>query len=223
MNSLENKKYWIWFSLIKGIGYKRKYKLVQVCKTPDKIYEKSKDELLKIEGVGEEIANIILNSKNDKILNYHIEYMRKNNIDLIHMYENSYPQQLKEIYDPPISLFIKGDKDILNSNAIGIVGCRDCTEYGKKAAQYFSYNLARENINVISGLAKGVDSYAHLGCLSTGKHCENKVLNCGKTIAVVGNGLDIVYPSENLTLANEIIKSGGAIISEYPCGTSQIE
>ena len=172
-----------------------------------------------------------------------IKYMQENNIDIIHIYEESYPQILKEIYDPPISLYIKGNKEILNNKNIGIVGCRECTDYGKKAAKYFAYNLAKENINIVSGLAKGVDSFAHLGCLSTYKenqncgknnnrcgkqnsnyerndnNCGKQKSNCGKTIAVVGNGLDMVYPKENIELANEIIKSGGAIISEYPCGT----
>ena len=243
MENLEEKRYWIWLSLIKNLGPKRKLKLLELYQNPEKIYKLAKEELLKIEGIGEEtIKNIIL-SKNEKLLYYHIKYMKENNIDIIHIYEESYPQILKEIYDPPISLYIKGNKDILNNKNIGIVGCRECTDYGKKAAKYFAYNLAKENINIVSGLAKGVDSYAHLGCLSTYKENQNcgkshsdcgkqnqncgklysdygkQKQNCGKTIAVVGNGLDMLYPKENIELANEIIKSGGAIISEYPCGT----
>lgn len=215
MRNLEEKRFWIWLSLIKNLGLKRKLKLLERYIKPEKIYNLTKEELLKIEGIGEETVKNIILSKNEKLLDYHIKYMKKNNIDIIHIYEEKYPQILKEIYDPPISLYIKGNKDILNNKNIGIVGCRDCTDYGKKAAKYFAYNLAKENINIVSGLAKGVDSYAHLGCLSTYK--ENQ--NCGKTIAVVGNGLDMVYPKENIELENEIIKSGGAIISEYPCGT----
>ena len=215
MENIESKKYWIWFSLIKNLGSRRKLKLLELYKNPEKIYYLTKEELLKIEGIGEETVKNIILSKNEKLLDYHIKYMKENNIDIIHMYEKDYPQILKEIYDPPIILYIKGNKKILNNKNIGIVGCRECTDYGKNAAKYFSYNLAKENINIVSGLAKGVDSYAHLGCLSTYKEKQN----CGKTIAVVGNGLDMVYPRENIELANEIIKSGGAIISEYPCGT----
>ena len=100
-------------------------------------------------------------------------------------------------------------KEILNNKSIGIVGCRECTDYGKKATKYFAYNLSKENINIVSGLAKGVDSYAHWGTLST----------VGKTIAVVGNGLDNVYPVENKELLYRILKKGGSIISEYPLGT----
>lgn len=239
MQNLENKKYWIWFSLIPKLGSKRKQKLLELYKSPEEIYKLKKEELLKINGIGEEIATNIINSKKEGLINYHIKYMEKNNIDIIHIYEKDYPQILTEIYDPPISLYIKGNKDILNNKNIGIVGCRECSDYGKKAAKYFAYNLSKQNINIVSGLAKGVDSYAHLGSLSTIKEEEYKIkinkitnecgkynascgkdnINCGKTIAVVGNGLDSIYPKENTLIANEIIKSGGAIISEYPCGT----
>lgn len=215
MENLEEKRFWLWLSLIKNLGAKRKLKLLDIYINPEKIYNLTKEELLKIEGIGEETANNIIISKNEKLLDYHMKYMQENKIDIIHIYEKSYPQILKQIYDPPVTLYIRGNKEILNNKNIGIIGCRECTDYGKKAAKYFAYNLAKKNINIVSGLAKGVDSYAHLGCLCTYK--ENQ--NCGKTIAVVGNGLDMVYPKENAEIANEIIKSGGVIISEYPCGT----
>lgn len=219
MERLEEKRYWIWLSLIKNLGPRRKLKLLELYKTPDKIYTLTKEELLKVEGIGEETVKNIIESKDKKIIEKHIQYMKNNKIDIITINEESYPQTLKEIYDSPVSLYIKGNKKILNGDNMGIVGCRECTEYGKKAAKYFAYNLTKENINVVSGLARGIDSYAHLGSLSTVLDVE-KIKNCGKTIAVIGNGLDIVYPRENTELANEIVRSGGAIISEYPCGTS---
>lgn len=208
MEELENKRYWIWLSLIKNLGSKRKLKLLELYKTPEEIYKLTKEELVNINGIGEAIAKEIIISKNEKILNYHIKYMKENNIKIININEREYPQVLKEIYDPPISLYVKGNIEKLNNKNIGIVGCRECTTYGKKSAEYFSYNLSKQNINIVSGLAKGIDSYAHLGSLNT-----------GNTIAVLGNGLDMIYPKENLELANEIIKRGGTIISEYPCGT----
>ena len=208
MEELENKRYWIWLSLIKNLGSKRKLKLLELYKTPEEIYKLTKEELMNINGIGEAIANDIMISKNEEILNYHIKYMKENNIKIININEREYPQALKEIYDPPISLYVKGNIEKLNNKNIGIVGCRECTIYGKKSAEYFAYNLSKQNINIVSGLAKGIDSYAHLGSLNT-----------GNTIAVLGNGLDMIYPKENLELANEIIKRGGTIISEYPCGT----
>ena len=240
MENLENKKYWIWFSLIKGLGCVRKNKLLKIYGTPEEIYKLSKRELLKVDGIGEETVTNIIEAKNEKILNYHIKYMEENNIDIIHICEKSYPQALKRIYDAPVSLYIRGNKEILNGKNIGIVGCRECTDYGKKAAKYFAYNLSKEkSVNIVSGLAKGVDSYAHWGSVGANIECENtkncgkkqescgKINNdcgklkndCGKTIAIVGNGLDMIYPKENIELANEIISNGGAIISEYPCGT----
>ena len=208
MEELENKRYWIWLSLIKNLGSKRKLKLLELHKTPEEIYKLTKEKLININGIGEAIANDIIISKNEKILNYHIKYMKENNIKIININEREYPQALKKIYDPPISLYVKGNIKKLNNKNIGIVGCRECTTYGKKSAEYFAYNLSKQNINIVSGLAKGIDSYAHLGSL-----------NNGNTIAVLGNGLDMIYPKENLELANEIIKRGGTIISEYPCGT----
>lgn len=208
MEELENKRYWIWLSLIKNLGSKRKLKLLELYKNPEGIYKLTKEELININGIGEAIANDIIISKNEKILNYHIKYMKENNIKIININEREYPQALKKIYDPPISLYVKGDIEKLNNKNIGIVGCRECTTYGKKSAEYFAYNLSKQNINIVSGLAKGIDSYAHLGSLNT-----------GNTIAVLGNGLDMIYPKENLELANEIVKRGGTIISEYPCGT----
>ena len=219
MENLENKKYWIWFSLIKGLGCVRKQKLLKIYGTPEEIYKLSKSELLKIDGIGCETVTNIIEAKNENILNYHIKYMKENNIDIIHICEKSYPQILKQIYDAPVSLYIRGNKEILNGKNVGIVGCRECTDYGKKVAKYFAYNLSKEkSINIVSGLAKGVDSYSHWGSINANIDCL-KIKKCGKTIAVLGNGLDMIYPKENIKLANEIIKRGGTIISEYPCGT----
>lgn len=97
----------------------------------------------------------------------------------------------------------------MNNNSIAIIGCRQASNYGISATKYFSYNLAKKNVNIISGLAKGIDSFAHIGAI-----CAK-----GKTIAVIGNGLDSIYPKENLEIAKKIIETGGTIISEYPLGT----
>lgn len=209
MKDLEDKRYWIWLSLIKNLGSKRKQKLLELYNTPDKIFKLKKEEFLSIQGIGENLANNIIDSTIRKNIEKHILYMKKNNIDIISINDKEYPQILKKIYDPPISLYIKGNKNILNNNSIAIVGCREASDYGKKTAKYFAYNLANQNINIISGLAKGIDSYAHIGVLTAS----------GKTVAVVGNGLDTVYPTENKYLLDKILEKGGAVISEYPLGT----
>ena len=220
---IEEKRYWIWFSLIKGLGLKRKKQLLEIYKTPKKIYNLSKNDLLKIKGIGNETINNILDKKIRKEVDKHISYMLKNNINIISIDDREYPNNLKEIYDFPISLYIKGNKDILNNKNIAIIGCREASDYGKKAAKYFGYNLAKEGINIVSGLAKGVDSYSHIGnlCALMEKSYPqaDKLIKCGKPIAVVGNGLDMVYPAENKKLEKKIIELGGCIISEYPLGT----
>ena len=112
MKELENKKYWIWFSLIKGLGSRKKLELLKIYKNPENIYNLKKEELLKIKGLGEKITNNIIISKNENIINTHIKFMKRNNIKIIHIFERDYPQILKQIYDPPICLYIKGKPSI---------------------------------------------------------------------------------------------------------------
>lgn len=229
MQNLDKKKYWIWLSLIPNLGSRKKQILLKLYKKPEIIYQLEEKELVKIKGIGEKTIQNILDYNIKVSVEKHMEYMLKNNIDIISIYDKEYPVILKEIYDPPISLYVKGNIAILNKKAIGIVGCREATKYGISAAKYFSYNLAKQGINIISGLAKGVDSYAHIGtnCAqiveNNPQFCSyphvNKIKDCGKTIAVVGNGLDMVYPKENELLAKQILENGGTILSEYPLGT----
>ena len=228
MQNLEEKKYWIWLSLIQNLGSKKKQMLLKKYENPQTIYHLKEKELSEIKGIGDKTIQNILDRNRKDSVEAHMKYMIKNDIDIISIYDEEYPRILKEIYDPPISLYCRGDKTILNQKAIGIVGCREATEYGKNAAKYFAYHLAKQEINIISGLAKGIDSYAHIGAICAKKEENNppiksylhveKIKGSGKTIAVVGNGLDIVYPKENEMLAKQIIEEGGAILSEYPLG-----
>ena len=129
-------------------------------------------------------------------------------IKTIKIKDKEYPEKLKNIENPPKQIYVLGNSSILNDFSISIVGCRLCSEYGKMMAQSIAYNLSKYNINIVSGLALGIDTNAHKGCL----------MNKGKTIAVLAHGLDMIYPTQNTDLANKIIESGGAIISEYPVG-----
>ena len=119
--------------------------------------------------------------------------------------DKKYPDKLKNIYCPPKQLYVIGNTEILNDKSIGIIGSRNCSKYGEKVAKEFSYKLSQYNINIISGLARGIDSFAHIGC----------VMAKGKTIAVLGSGFNYIYPKENLWLCKRILEEGGAIISEY--------
>lgn len=131
-------------------------------------------------------------------------------IEKIKIADSYYPKQLKKIYDPPESIYVLGEKEILNQIGIAIVGSRNATQYGKNVASKMAKDLAEKGINIISGLAIGIDEFAHIGTLQQGN---------GKTIAVLGSGIDQLYPKQNIELARKIIKSGGCIISEYPIGT----
>lgn len=125
----------------------------------------------------------------------------------INFSSDKYPKQLREIYNPPKRIYAIGNIEILNKVGIAIVGSRKATEYGKKVAFRLSKDLSERDIVIISGLAKGIDSHAHIGSLNV----QN-----GKTIAVLGSGIKVIYPKENIELARQIVRKGGCIISEYP-------
>lgn len=204
-------EYWIWLSRIEGLNPKFLNDLLEKYKSPKIIWEKTKEELIE-DGIKEIYVKEITNEFYRQGLNRYLNYMKQNNIELITIEDKEYPDKLKLIYDPPIVLYIKGNKKILNEKSVAIVGCRLCTKYGENIAKKLAYNLSLNNINVISGLARGIDSCAHKGSLK----------GEGKTIAVVGCGLDRVYPEENKELFNKIINNNGAIISEYVIGTKPL-
>ena len=121
-----------------------------------------------------------------------------------------YPERLKNISSPPKQLYCLGNLELLNyKNNIAIIGSRNCSYYGERAAKDFAFNLAKNNVCIVSGLAKGIDSFSHIGALNAK----------GKTIAVLGSGFDNIYPKENEKLFQNIIKNDGLVITEYPLGT----
>jgi len=201
-------KYWIWFSRINKIGAKTQNELLEKYKSPENIWNLTRKELTKDKIINNEQIETILNTEYRKNLEKYAEYMHKNNIKMITIHDEKYPQKLCNIYDPPVVLYVMGNDSILNNLSLGIIGSRLCSNYGKHIAEHFAYNLSKHNINIISGLAKGIDVYAHMGTIKANK----------STIAVVGCGLDIVYPKENREIFKKIIKSG-TIVSEYIIGT----
>jgi len=182
-------EYWIWLSRIEGLNPKFLNNLLEKYNNPKEIWNKTKEELIE-DGIKEKHASEITNSNYRQNLDKYLKYMNENNIQIITIKDKEYPDKLKVIYDPPVVLYVKGNKNILNEKSVAMVGCRLCTKYGQDISKKIAYNLSLNNINVISGLAKGIDSFAHKGCL-VGK---------AKTIAVVGCGLDRVYPEENIGL-----------------------
>jgi len=170
-------------------------------------------ELMQTEGISKELASRIrkASSYKDSIrksLEKEIKLLEKIGGRIITVWDDEFPQLLKKIYDPPLILYLMGNFDEMDKYSIAVVGTRQPTNYGKIQAEKIVADLVRQNITIVSGLARGIDSAAHSSALK----------NNGRTIAVIGSGLDIIYPSENKKLFNEI-KERGAIISEFPPGT----
>ena len=156
-----------------------------------------------------EQANKILNQKYKYGLNKYIQYMEKNDINIIPINSEKYPDKLKRIDDAPLCIYAKGNIEILNQFSLAIIGCRKSSKYGEIVAEKLAYRLSKMNINIVSGLARGIDAKAHIGTIRAKE----------KTIAVLGSGIDVIYPEENKGIAKEILKYGGTIISEYIMGT----
>ncbi len=132
----------------------------------------------------------------------------KNDFKKIDIDSLDYPESLKHIDYPPKNLYYLGDCSLLKNNCLAIIGCRSASKYGLKISNIFSDGVSKAGITIVSGLAKGIDKIAH----------EASINNIGKTIAVLGNGVDIIYPAENEELYYKIINNGGLIISEFEPG-----
>lgn len=202
-------KYWIWYSRIENVSCVKKNKLLKKYKDIEKIFYLDEKRLQEEEYLNSNEISNLLNNKYKSDLDKYREYLMQNKIKVITLLDKEYPQKLKSIYDKPIVLFAKGNIELLKEKSVAIVGSRNCSEYGKNTAMKFAYELSKQNICIISGLAKGIDKYSHIGAL------EAK----GNTIAVIGNGLDNVYPFENKELYERIVNENSLIITEYIIGT----
>jgi DNA processing protein len=167
------------------------------------------EELHNCNCLEEKIIKELLNTEYRKNLKRYLEYMEKYGISMVTCYDSDYPEKLKNITNRPIVLFYKGDISIVDEYSIAIVGSRNCSDYGRKCADFISNEIAIRKICIVSGLAIGIDSIGHIAALN----------NKSNTIAIIGNGLDNIYPSKNKKLAESIIKNGGLIISEFAVGT----
>ncbi|MCL2425955.1 MAG: DNA-processing protein DprA [Oscillospiraceae bacterium] len=205
-------KYWLWLATRSRIGVMRAKALIEYFGSPEKIYKAQYDDFISIENLkSTDVAELM-----DKDLT-EAGRIQGSCIEIgcraITLHDSNYPERLRNIYDPPLVIYVKGNLPYIDDECvIGVVGSRTCTPYGITAAESLGYELSKNNIIVSTGLARGIDTAAARGALRGGYHI----------IGVVASGLDIVFPSENKALFNDVISSG-AIVSEYPPGTPALK
>lgn len=196
-------------TLIPGLGSKRIKSLLLECEQLENLFSLSKTQLRSYEGLGEATALSILTFDKWKKVDEIMASTEQAGVQLLSLADERYPRLLKEIYDPPILLWVQGNIEALSRLGVAIVGTRNASTYGKKQAAQLSVELAEQGLCIFSGLAYGIDTIAHQSALKAN----------APTVAVLGSGIDKLYPRANAELAKEIVASGGAIVSEYPMGT----
>lgn len=204
---MEDTQLLIALNMIPMLGSKRIMDIYEKFKNLDDFLRASGDELKEIPGISDRISESIIKYREKINPNREIEKANKLGAQIITINDEDYPKLLKQIYDPPPVLYVLGDIDTFKYNAIAIVGTRKATSYGKKVAEDFGRELASMEINVVSGMARGIDSYAHKGATDAG----------GPTTAVLGCGIDIVYPPENISLMKKILRYG-CVVTSFPMG-----
>lgn len=202
---MEKSAAYIKLTLLPEVGAVTARRLLEKFGSPENVFSASKDELLQVEKIGEKVANAIIQKRQTIDAAPMLEKMKKLNAEYVHIESPQYPPLLKRLEDKPIGLYKLGSAN-LSAPCVAIVGSRRCSVYGLSTARKFAATFARAGITVVSGLARGIDTAAHTGALEAG----------GATIAVLGCGVDIVYPPENVELYRKIIANGGAVVSEFP-------
>ncbi len=202
------KDFIMWLARIDGISIRKKWDILDYFKTAKDFFYADISEIKLFCSKNRINVNNILDVKSEALIETYINEISKYNIDFICKDSKSYPQLLKDILDAPLGLYIIGDMPNDTQNKVGVIGARKCTQYGAINSYKFGKELGENNVVVVSGMAMGIDSMAHKGAIDAG----------GKTIAVLGCGLDIVYPQSNGGLREDIINNG-CIISEFPIKT----
>jgi len=201
----EEKKYLLFFSCFPKIGPLRLRLLIKFFGSPAKVWNASKRELLKVNLSQKLVDEFFVFKKNFDPNSYFVR-LKKIGIKVITYEEKDYPENLKKIKDPPIVIYYKGELESIENPILAVVGARKMTSYGKDVCEYFVEELAKKGVVIVSGLALGVDTQAHRTALKMG----------GKTVAVLGSGLEMIYPRANYSLAEKIVEKKGAVITEYP-------
>ena len=207
--------FWIWYATLTSLNLVQKRKLLELYDSPEDIFCTKREELENLNFLNKSNIDEIFEKRDMNLTQKYEDYMIKHGIRMINITDNEYPAKLREIYDPPISLFVKGNISLLKSFSIAVIGCREASKYGLDVAKKMSFEMASNNIVVVSGMAKGIDGMAHRGAIIAG-NARKKVC---RTIAVLGSGVDYPYPKENIEVYKWILNNGGLVVSEYLVGT----
>ncbi len=200
--------YWLALSLTQGLGPSRIKKLIEQYGTAERVFQASLTEL-EATGMRALSAQSIATGKSMELAQQECAKTVEAGAKIISLSDPEYPSRLKEIYDPPVILFVKGSVEVLAQPGIAMVGTRHPTPYGSGMAERLSADLAARGLVIISGLARGIDTMSHRGAVAAK----------GKTVAVLGTGIDVMYPKENTRIAEQIVGLGGTLITEFPVGT----
>jgi DNA processing protein len=200
---------WLAISLTQGLGPTRARKLIEHFGGVEAVFHASLTEL-EATGIQAVSAQAIATGKSQELAREEIARAASAGVAVISPEDACYPLRLKEIYDPPLLLYVRGNPEVLQLPGIAMVGTRHPTPYGSGMAERLACDLAAQGLVIISGMARGVDTASHRGAI-TAK---------GKTVAVFGTGVDVIYPKENSRLSEQILALGGALISEFPLGSA---
>ncbi len=192
-------------NMVPHLGPVRLRKLLEVFETPERVLLATASQLRRVDGVGDEVANGIANWESIIDLSAELQRISDFGAHVITKESPAYPPALREIYNPPMVLYVFGTLSERDHRAVSVVGSRKTSHYGLQCAKKLSFQIAYAGMTVVSGLARGIDTAAHLGALAAE----------GRTVAVIGSGLMDLYPEENRELAEKIARSG-AVVSEYP-------
>jgi DNA processing protein len=203
--------YWLALRRARGVGPRTCKLLIEKFGTPEKIFQLNSEEIAAA-GVPRNTARSITEFRDFEALEKELCELPNIGARLIKWSDADYPSNLRQIADPPPFLFVRGPAHLSDSNCIAVVGARAASDIGRRMAQRLGLELAAKGFTVVSGLARGIDGEAHQGALDA--H--------GKTLAVLGCGVDVIYPAEHRKLAEAIIAGGGALISELPIGTQPL-
>lgn len=205
---MKNLESWLILYSVPGVGPGRFRVLLERFGSPEGVLRASPSDLMSVPRMDERTAQAIRDHRDQDFVRRQLALIEKFEVKVVTLQDKGYPENLRRIYDPPPLLFVRGELRDGDRWAVAIVGCRRPTPYGSLVAERISGELAQRGIVVVSGMARGIDSVGHRAALARG----------GRTIAVLGCGVDVVYPPENRKLMAQIISSG-AVVSEFPMGT----